>query len=450
MAYKILEKNGVLNENIDGAAFNKFCFHRKNGIVPSVLNECAVQSSSNILTLETGLFAVQGFRVKITEAMSWGMLSSDKTGEYRLVFEVRLYSDRSVEGTFFTQPLTVPLITEDILRSEAGAYQIEVARFVWDGSSILSLKKTLYALSTESGGSVHISQELGDSEEATVSQKVITENLNTKLDKIEKSCGIWAYITEKGGQSLCKCNITPTGWSLPIYGANGVIYTADPTLSVSGDADLACTNKKYVDDLAATKLDVFTVEGNAGNKLYRARADGGQDTVFIGDGADYIAPYYSASKGDVEARAYLWSRDPVKPYQVATKNYVDNAIATVQGQLDTLGTFYEVVKVYSSGTIYVDIPTGAMATAYIESAGFNAYNTDGTLVYTGTANGLTFRDENWSDISSASFTAPAYIQIPENAKQIRVDCEQMIPGDVGWDAGPIVFEGCIYFQVKRG
>lgn len=282
---------------------------------------------------------------------------------------------------------------------------------------------------------------------ATISR--IEQQIEGKLDKITDTAQAGnfggAYILNKDGtQGMTPISNTTDGGTIPVRETGGAVVVGTPT------ADSHAASKGYVDGVADTKLDKFTVEGNAGDKVYVAKSDGTQTTTFIGDGEYYIARYLDKSVGDNPTRGYLWGRDPVNPYHVATKNYVDKAVATVQGQLDTLGTFYEVVKVYSSGTIFVDIPTGAMATAYIESADFYAYNTDGTLVHSGTANGLYFLDENWMDISFISFTAPAYIQIPENARQIRVNCDELVPDNVGWDAGPLVFSGAVYFQVKRG
>lgn len=198
-----------------------------------------------------------------------------------------------------------------------------------------------------------------------------------------------------------------------------------------------------IDDKKIDKISDISQTGNFGG-AYILKTDGTQGmmkiTNTIGSGTLPIR-----GNGGV-----IVAGTPNDDSHVATKRYVDKAVATVQGQLDTLGTFYEVVKVYSTDTFFIEIPTGAMPTAYIESAGFTVQNTDGTLVYTGTANGLYFLDEHWMDISFISFTAPAYIQIPENARQIRVNCDELVPDNVGWDAGPLVFSGAVYFQVKRG
>ena len=282
----------------------------------------------------------------------------------------------------------------------------------------------------------------------------IEQQIEGKLDKITDTAqagnfgGAYALLPN-GTQGMIPITNTTDGGTIPVRETGGAIVAGTP------NDDSHAATKRYVDEGLAKKVSAKVFSGGL-SRVYAARINDPDAYYYISAKPliesipVYVSMRYDSYNEAPDNKATLLVSTPEKPYHCANKKYVDKAVATVQGQLDTLGTFYEVVKVYSSGTIYVDIPTGAMTTAYIESAGFYAYNTDGTLVYSGTANGLYFLDENWSDISSASFTAPAYIQIPENAKQIRVDCEQMIPGDVGWDAGPLVFSGAVYFQVKRG
>ena len=288
-----------------------------------------------------------------------------------------------------------------------------------------------------------------------------------KLDKITdvSQAGNFggAYILKTDGtQGMMKITNTTGGGTLPMRGNGGhIVVGLDPT------NQYMATSKKYVDDLAATKLDL--PQDTTLNAQYmptwvrRKNEETGeyyiqQISKRVVDGLSSVAAFNAvsylpntASYGSTfkDGGAVLLTGEPKQPCHAATKNYVDNAIGDVKSKLDAFGIFYDFVK-ECSGTPHFEIPAGAMATAYIESADFYAHNTDGTLVYTGTANGLYFLDENQMDISFTSFTAPAYIQIPENAREIRVNCEELIPGDVGWDAGPIVFTGYIYFQVKRG
>ena len=88
-----------------------------------------------------------------------------------------------------------------------------------------------------------------------------------------------------------------------------------------------------VSALEAGKVDKFTVTGNAGDKLYRARSDGNQDTVYIGDNDGHVARYYDKNRGDAESRGFLWTRMPVRAYQAAPKKYVDDADAAIKKRL---------------------------------------------------------------------------------------------------------------------
>ena len=288
--------------------------------------------------------------------------------------------------------------------------------------------------------------------------------VDTKVDKDTSTGGLWVYGRNAGEEKMWRLATSPQASYIPIYAGPGILYTDDPTKSTTGDMGKACANKKYVDDLAATKLDIKDPPSNnvSGITAYIKRLNSetgetyydqnfkricdGRSSVLNWNLPEYLPSTATYGSDPISNGPVLLSGEPKLPIHVATKNYVDKAVE----DLNALGVFYKVVKVSGSGTIFVEIPTGAMATAYIESGAFDAYNVDGTLVYTGTANGLYFLDENWMDISFISFTAPAYIQIPENARQIRLNCDELVPSDVGWDAGPVTFNGYIFFLVKRG
>ena len=66
--YKILEQNGVENENIDGGAFNNFAAGGRDGIIAGVLTECALAATGNSISISSGLLIICGIRVKITSA----------------------------------------------------------------------------------------------------------------------------------------------------------------------------------------------------------------------------------------------------------------------------------------------------------------------------------------------------------------------------------------------
>ena len=132
MSYKILEQNGIQNENVDGAAFNNFSAGGRNGILKGVLNECLVyKTSSNILTISPGEILVQGFRVKILDSEDFpivGFPSIDT--DYHLIIELTLSLDRSVSVRLLCRP-SERLLQENLFGDEEGIYQEEIASFVY-------------------------------------------------------------------------------------------------------------------------------------------------------------------------------------------------------------------------------------------------------------------------------------------------------------------------------
>ena len=149
MSYKILEQNGIQNENVDGAAFNNFSAGGRNGILKGVLNECLVyKTSSNILTISPGEILVQGFRVKILDSEDFpiaGFPSIDT--DYHLIIELTLSLDRSVSVRLLCRP-SERLLQENLFGDEEGIYQEEIASFVYSTQgSIEELNTTMNVIS---------------------------------------------------------------------------------------------------------------------------------------------------------------------------------------------------------------------------------------------------------------------------------------------------------------
>ena len=149
MSYKILEQNGIQNENVDGAAFNNFSAGGRNGILKGVLNECLVyKTSSNILTISPGEILVQGFRVKILDSEDFsiaGFPSIDT--DYHLIIELTLSLDRSVSVRLLCRP-SERLLQENLFGDEEGIYQEEIASFVYSTQgSIEELNPTMNVIS---------------------------------------------------------------------------------------------------------------------------------------------------------------------------------------------------------------------------------------------------------------------------------------------------------------
>lgn len=175
-------------------------------------------------------------------------------------------------------------------------------------------------------------------------QYLSTFNADSKVNKWTGQSGNYRiYGVDADGQTQTMYNTNAQNFTAFVaqWGAatggttnnGGYLTTADPVNPYH------CANKKYVDDLAATKLDKFTVQGNAGDKVYVAKADGTQATEYIGTNPYFIARYHSNTLGDTPTTGRLLSGDPIKPYQVATKNYVDTTTVLKETDLTKLGNF---------------------------------------------------------------------------------------------------------------
>ena len=149
MEFKILESNGVENENVDGAALNNAMAGGKDGILKSILNECLVHNpTSTSISVGTGVMMIQGFRVKITEPWIKVLSSSPSNDtEYQIVAKITLSSTRDVSFEI-TCRQKGELIKENLFKTENGVYEAEIACFKHNSSGeIVDLVKTMGFLS---------------------------------------------------------------------------------------------------------------------------------------------------------------------------------------------------------------------------------------------------------------------------------------------------------------
>lgn len=143
MDYKILEAVGVENENVDGAAMNNLSSRGESGVIPGVLNECAVYTSgSSGVIVDTGELIVNGFRVKILSPYSVQRTASSSNISHHIVAKISLFPDRSVQFSMECRPYS-NLVQEALFSSEQGVYEVEVARFSTTPEGIQNLKKTV-------------------------------------------------------------------------------------------------------------------------------------------------------------------------------------------------------------------------------------------------------------------------------------------------------------------
>lgn len=153
MSYKILEANGVDNENIDGGALNNLIVKDKNGIVNGVLSECALTATGSLIGISPGLLILHGIRVKITATETLTLANVPATAtKYQIVAQVVLSTDRSVSFCFLVQE-PIALKQDELYATNEGTYQIEFGTFTQntDGtiSGLVRTVGTLYESETQ-------------------------------------------------------------------------------------------------------------------------------------------------------------------------------------------------------------------------------------------------------------------------------------------------------------
>ena len=176
MSYKILEQNGIDNENVDGGAFNNFASGGRDGIVGGVLSECAVTAAGSAIGVSPGLIILHGIRVKVTgiETLSLSSVPLRPTS-YQIVAQVTLASNGDVDFSFFIRT-PQPLVQNSLYQNSAGTYQAELASFTHNPDGTISdLMKTLDVIYGSGGGDVNL-------EVGTVTTETLAAGLDADFD----------------------------------------------------------------------------------------------------------------------------------------------------------------------------------------------------------------------------------------------------------------------------
>ena len=142
--YKILEQNGIDNENIDGGAFNRFVAGGRDGIVQGVLSECSLIAEGNGISIQTGLIFICGIRVKLTSAETLFVSSVPiNPMQYQIVAQITLDDNRDLRFELFLR--SPEWLRQDALyRAGHGVYQVEIGSFVhYPDGTLTNIVKTL-------------------------------------------------------------------------------------------------------------------------------------------------------------------------------------------------------------------------------------------------------------------------------------------------------------------
>lgn len=157
MSYKILEKNGVDNENIDGGAFNNFTAGNRDGVIGGVLSECSLSSVGNAVSIGTGVLMIHGIRVKITSMESVYVSSVPVVPtRYQIIAQITL-TDKLPEFFLFVQE-PKNLTQQEFYENDNGVYEVEIGRFTHNpDGSISDLTRTVDTLyGAAASGSINV------------------------------------------------------------------------------------------------------------------------------------------------------------------------------------------------------------------------------------------------------------------------------------------------------
>lgn len=179
MSYKILEQNGVDNENVDGGAFNRFTAGMEDCIVKGVLSECALTATGNGVGISPGLMIVCGVRVKILGLETLYVTGTPASAtKYQIVAEVVLESNRNVTVTFFLRSAS-NLRQDNLYATESGVYQAEVGTFIHNpDGSISELQRTIEVVAGSSGMVKSVA--VGKTETLPAGSAATVENVGTE------------------------------------------------------------------------------------------------------------------------------------------------------------------------------------------------------------------------------------------------------------------------------
>lgn len=173
MAFKILEKNGVDNENVDGGAFNRFTAGGRDGIVQGVLNECTLTAIGNGVGIAPGLIILCGIRVKITAQEALYVSHPANPTQYQIIMQAALEKERDLEVTIFLRSFSA-LVQQQLYADEEGIYQVEIGSFTANpDGSITDLIRTLDVITGPNAGRGDGNIEVGN---------VVTDTLAAGLD----------------------------------------------------------------------------------------------------------------------------------------------------------------------------------------------------------------------------------------------------------------------------
>lgn len=129
MSYKVLESNGVENENIDGGAFNNFTAGGESGIISGVLDECNIFIQGTSIIMNTGLLLVNGIRIKVESPLTFSLVGKPSVNTlYHIVAKVELKTNNQIQCVIVSRQRT-SLTQQNLYKSNSGTHELEIVTF---------------------------------------------------------------------------------------------------------------------------------------------------------------------------------------------------------------------------------------------------------------------------------------------------------------------------------
>lgn len=207
---RILTKDGVENTNIDGAREYNSSSGGRSGIIKDVLNEGRLYKvDDNRVVLDTCELRLCGHRIVIESPQYFTFVDSPSgsSKDYHIIANLYIETASTNPSFYFSvesDQSEYATRKDNVNNGKGGLYQFDLGRVLYEkNSSGKWVVSNVYQASAPfyGGGNVIISQALGDDEKVTISQKVITENINEvknsltkKLDLIEPSAAQTEFV----------------------------------------------------------------------------------------------------------------------------------------------------------------------------------------------------------------------------------------------------------------
>lgn len=240
--YKILERNGVDNENIDGAAFNNFAAGERDGIVAGVLSQCSIYYDGSVIGISSGEIIIHGFRIKITEAETISVSSTPVTAtKYQIIAQIVCGDNNDVSFSMFVRLPSV-LKKDEIFKNNRGTYQMEFGTFVHNPDGrVTELTRTASVFYSDIHNSAIVAEQAAKAaEESAENALIAAEKAVMDIPMSEQQTGTFINGKNTLKSAIAKVEVQSENlfnWKLGYIYEGGITYTEnDGIFTANGTA----------------------------------------------------------------------------------------------------------------------------------------------------------------------------------------------------------------------